>query len=99
VGVSVQASPVAHAATANSSETTKAIQEALKKYDSARDLAIAERAALVAKLEAAKTETEKAAVVAQLNRDQAQREDELREVARQIRDETKQVRLRTKPGL
>jgi hypothetical protein len=94
--VSVQASPTAHAATANSSETTKAIQEALKKYDSARDLAITERAALVAKLEAAKTETEKAAVVAQLNRDQMLREDERREVARQIRDETKHVRYRTK---
>jgi hypothetical protein len=50
----------------------------------------------VAKLEAAKTETEKAAVVAQLNRDQALREDERREVARQIRDETKHVRYRTK---
>jgi hypothetical protein len=94
--VSVQASPTAHAATAESSAATKAIQEALKKYDSARDLAITERAALVAKLEAAKTETEKAAVVAQLNRDQALREDERREVARQIRDETKHVRYRTK---
>jgi VIT1/CCC1 family predicted Fe2+/Mn2+ transporter len=94
--VSVQASPVAHAATADSSETAKAIQDALKKYDSARDLAITERAALVAKLEAAKTENEKAAIVAQLNRDQVLREDERREVARQIRDESKQVRYRTK---
>jgi hypothetical protein len=50
----------------------------------------------VAKLEAAKTDAEKAAVVAQLNRDQDQREDELRAVARQIRDETKQVRYRTR---
>jgi ABC-type branched-subunit amino acid transport system substrate-binding protein len=96
VGVSVQTTPVAHAASANSSDTTKAIQEALKKFDSARDLAISERAALVAKLEAAKTDAEKAAVVAQLNRDQDQREDEMRAVARQIRDETKQVRYRTR---
>lgn len=97
-GSKSQSGPSSHSASGEASATARAIQGSLQKFDSVRDLTVAERTALVGRLEAAKTEAERAAIAEQFNREQALREDERRETARQIRDDVKKVRVRTKPG-
>ena len=89
---------MAHTPAPNASETAKAIQTVLQKYDDQRNLTVAERAALVTRLEAARTEVERKEVLDRLEREQAAREDERRETARQIRDDVRRVRNRSESG-
>lgn len=66
----------------------------LLKFDASRDQFMAERKALLAKLEAAKTEAERKAILEQLKTENA----EQRGLGKEIRDELKKVREQRKSG-
>lgn len=66
----------------------------LLKFDASRDQFIADRKALLAKLEAAKTDAERKAILEQLKTENA----EQRGLGKEIRDELKKVREQRKSG-
>ncbi len=85
-----KASP--HTLPANASDNAKAVQAVLAKFDASRDLFMAERKALIEKLNAAKTEAERKAILEQLRTENADQ----RALGKEIRDELKKVREKPK---
>jgi acyl-CoA reductase-like NAD-dependent aldehyde dehydrogenase len=83
-----------HTPNAHASDTAKAVQAALQKFDASRDQFMADRKALLDKLAAATTEADKQAIRDQLNAMKDQRE----QVGKQIRDEIKTLREQRKGG-
>ncbi len=82
----------------NASDNAKAVQTLLNAFDAKRDAFIAERQKLVDQLAAAKTEEEKAKILADMKKEQELRQDEQRDLAKEIRGQLKSLREQRKNG-
>ncbi len=87
-----------HSVNPNSSAVAQAVQAILQKFDANRDQFMAERKALLAKLEAAKTDAERQAILAQLKADLQTEKDQRAQLGKEIRDELKNLRQQRKTG-
>ena len=81
-----------HTVNENASDNAKAIQAVLKTFDAKRDALAAERKALIEKLEAAKTDLEKKAILDQLHTEQQAQAEERRALGKEMRNELKKIR-------
>lgn len=91
-----KASP--HTPNENASDTAKAVQGVLLKFEAKRDQAIAERKALIDKLQAAKTDAERQAIITQLRTETQAQKDEQAAMGKEIREELKKLRDQRKTG-
>jgi len=83
----------------NASETAKAVTAVVQQFEAARAKAIDDRKALITQLEAAKTETDREAILAKLKAETQAERDQQAMLGKQVRDELKKVRdTRAKPG-
>lgn len=89
--------PKPHAPDPNASPKANAVEAVLEKFDTARDQIVAHHQALIDQLAAAKTDTERKAVVDEMRNDQAALQDQARQTARDIRNELQALR-RQRPG-
>lgn len=87
-----------HTPNEHASDRAKAVQAMLLKFDASRETFMAERKALIAQLEAAKTEEEKKAILAELKTDMEARHEEQRTLRREIGEELKKLREQRKAG-
>jgi hypothetical protein len=81
-----------HTVNENASDQAKAVQGVLQKFDAQRDAMMAERKALLDKLQAAKTDAERKAILDQLKAEQKTNIDEQRALGKEIRAEMKKLR-------
>lgn len=81
----------------NASENAKAVLALLQQFKGQREQFIADRKALIAKLQGA-TDAERKAIIEQLRTEQKARIDEQKALAKQIRDAQKQLRDQRKNG-
>jgi hypothetical protein len=91
-----KASP--HTPNENASDTAKAVQAVLSKFETQRDQAMSERRALLDKLQAAKTEVERQAIITQLRTETQAQKEEQSAMGKEIRDELKKLRDQRKTG-
>ena len=82
----------------NASDTAKAVQSVLAKFETKRDQAMTERRALLDKLQAAKTDAERQATITQLRTETQAQKDEQSAMGKEIRDELKKLRDLRKTG-
>lgn len=82
----------------NASDTAKAVLTVIQKFDAKRDQAIAERKALIDKLAAAKTETERQAILTQLRAETQTEREQQTMLGKQIREELKKLREQRRGG-
>lgn len=87
-----------HEVDSTASSAANTVQLVLKKFDSVRDQTIAERKALLDKLEAAKTDADRKAVLNQIENEQKLREDERRALGKEIRGELRANRAIRQSG-
>jgi len=73
----------------NASDRAKEVTALVQQFDANRDKAMAERAELMKKLDAAKTETEKQAILTQLRTETQAERDEQAKLGKQIREQLK----------
>src|SRR5437016_3802368 len=77
-----------HTVNEHASDNAKAVQAVLQKFDATRDQIIADRKALIDKLQAAKTDAERKAILDQLRTENSDQ----RALGKEIRDELKKLR-------
>lgn len=82
----------------NASDNAKAVQTLLNAFDAKRDAFIAERQKLVDQLAAAKTDAERAKILEDMKKEQELRQDEQRDLAKEIRGQLKSLREQRKTG-
>ena len=87
-----------HTPNENASDTARAVQGVLLKFDVKRDLAMAERKALLDRLQAAKTDAERQAIIAELRTESQAQKDAQSAMGKEIRDELKKLRELRKTG-
>jgi hypothetical protein len=87
-----------HTVNENASDNAKAVQAVLRQFDAKRDAMAAERKALIEKLNAATTETERKAILEQLRTEKQAQADEQRALGKEIREELRKVRDQRKTG-
>jgi hypothetical protein len=82
----------------NASDNAQAVQKLLNTFDAKRDSFIAERQKLVDQLSAAKTDEERTKILAEMKKEQELRQDEQRDLAKEIRGQLKSLRDQRKTG-
>jgi hypothetical protein len=85
-----------HTVNENASDNAKAVQALLKTFDARRDQLMAERKALLGKLDAAATEAEKKEILEELRTENQARHEEQRALRREIGAELKNLREQRK---
>jgi hypothetical protein len=82
----------------HASDNAKAVQTILQKFDANRDQFMAERQALLDKLQAAKTDAERQVILDQLRAEQQTEKDQRKQLGKEIRDQLKTLREQRKGG-
>ena len=87
-----------HTPNEHASDVSKAVQTVLQQFDAKRDKIIADRKALIEKLEAATTEAERKAIRAEIKAANDAQKAERAQLGKEIRDEVKNLREQRKGG-
>lgn len=84
--------PKEHLPDPHASANSNAVQAILHQFDSSRDQLVSQRQALIDQLAAAKTDTERNAILAELHDEQKSMQDSARATAKEIRAELQNLR-------
>lgn len=87
-----------HTPNAHASDTAKAVQSVLQRFDENRDKMIADRKALLDQLAAAQTEAERKAILEQLRTEKEEAKQQRTQLGKEVREEIKKLREQRKAG-
>ena len=82
----------------NASDTAKAVHEVIAKFQADRETYLAERRKLLDELKKATTEAERQKILEELRKDKQEREEDERNLGKQIREQLKTLREDRKSG-